>query len=181
MQIDGWRWDDGPIRVGDAWPEREGVHHLTCQEVRVPDAWNLEETFLHLKVGGESLLSLEYEGETERFGLNPHHERFPLLAKYFSVHAESVAYFEFGVPNPDPRLEVARLEWQDSAVDSLVRLLEVTLETAACLPNHEVAPLLVRAAERALLTLVAIALQYTSLYTARTLGNLGTLAHLEYA
>ena len=45
VEIDGWRWDDGPLQVGDAWPEREGVRHLTCQEVRVPDSWTLDETF----------------------------------------------------------------------------------------------------------------------------------------
>ena len=123
-------------------------------------------------MGGESLLNLEYQGETERFGLNPHHERFPLLAKHFSVHTESVARFEFGVPNPDPRLEVARLEWRDSAVDSLVRLLEVTLETAECLSDHEVAPLLILAAERAVQSVNLPS--RTSLYTARTLGKLDT-------
>ena len=95
MQIEGWRWDGQPLRMGEAWPEREGVHHLACKEVRVPGEWNLDESFLHLNVGGESLLSLEYEGETERFGLNPHHEHFPLLERHFSIHTESVARFEF--------------------------------------------------------------------------------------
>ena len=172
VRIEGWKWDGQPLQIGDAWPEREGVHHLTCEEVRVPNDWNLDESFLHLNVGGESLLGLEYGGETERFGLNAHHEYFPLLERTFSVHTESVARFEFGVPNPDPRLEVARLEWRDSAVDSLVRLLSLTLETAGCVPNHEVAPLLIKAAERAV-QLVELP-SHTPLYTARTLGKFDT-------
>ncbi len=176
VQLGGWHWDGQPLRMGDAWHEREGVHYLTCKEVRVPDEWSLDESFLHLNVGGESLLSIEYEGETERFGLNPHHEHFPLLGRNFSIHTESVARFEFGVPNPDPRLEVARLEWRDSGVASLVRLLSVTLETAECLaknqPVHEVAPLLIKAAERAIRS-VALP-SHTPLYTARTLGEFDT-------
>ena len=80
------------------------------------------------------------------------------------------------MPNPDPRLEVARLEWRDSAVDSLVRLLSVTLETAECLTNnqpvHEVAPLLVKAAERAVQSVELPS--HTPLHTARTLGEFDT-------
>ena len=71
---------------------------------------------------------------------------------------------------------MARLEWRDSAVDSLVRLLSLTLETAEYLaknqPDHEVAPLLIKAAERAVQS-VALP-SHTPLYTARTLGKFDT-------
>ena len=101
-QVEGWHWDGQPLQIGEAWPEREGVHHLTCKEVFVPDDWNLDESFLHLNVGGESLLSLEYEGEAERFGLNPHHEHFPLLEHNFSIHTESVAPLRVRRAEPRP-------------------------------------------------------------------------------
>ena len=101
-----WAFDGQPLSAQQAWPERTGLHLLTHPEVTVPEGWNLEDSYLDLNVGGESLLTLRYpEGRTERFGVNPHHEQFPLLGRTFSVELGSVARFEFGVPNYAPRLE----------------------------------------------------------------------------
>ena len=97
--LNHWRFDGEPLPLGQPWPARRGVHRLEHPGVQVPKEWPLEDTYLDLNVGGESLLTLRYSEEEERFGVNPHHEWFPLKERTFSVELESVARFEFGVPN----------------------------------------------------------------------------------
>ena len=168
-----WEGGEGALRVGDPWPTLEGVVHFSYPQVSVPPEWPLEETYFDLNVGGESLLTLRYEGEEERFGVTPHHERFPLLARAFSIHTESVARFEFGVPNPQPRLERARLVLIDEPLESLHRLLTLVFETGQSLPDHEVVPPLLEAAERTLMRLEWPS--RTDDYVARTVNRMGTL------
>ena len=89
LDIDGWRFEGEPIALGAPWPRREGVARLEASAA-VPEGWPLEETRLTLNVGGESLLTLTYEGgETVSFGLDPNHEEFALA----------------GAPVRDPRRE----------------------------------------------------------------------------
>ena len=167
-----WTFDGQPLSSQQAWPERTGVHLLTHLEVTVPEGWRLESSYLDLNVGGESLLTLHYpEGRTERFGVNPHHEQFPLLGRTFSVELGSVARFEFGVPNYAPRLERTRLIYMDTALERLHRLLSLLHETAVNVGEHEVTPFLLGLAERALQRLRWPS--YTDTYLARTVDQLG--------
>ena len=168
-----WEGGEGALRVGDPWPTLEGVVHFSYPQVNVPPDWPLEETYLDLNVGGESLLTLCYDEEEERFGVTPHHERFPLLARAFSVYTKSVARFEFGVPNPQPRLTKARLVLIDESLESLHRLLTLVFETAKSLPDHEVTPPLLEVAERTLTRLEWPS--RTDDYVARTVNRMGTL------
>ena len=60
-EIGDWRCDGEPIALGAPWPSSDGVLRFAA-EASVPDDWPLEETRLSLDLGGESLLTLEYEG-----------------------------------------------------------------------------------------------------------------------
>jgi alpha-mannosidase len=114
----------------------------------------MEETFLELDVGGESLLRIGYERDShEHFGVDVNHRRFPLRQRRFSVEADAAARFPFGTPNRDPRLSVARLVWLDPAVARLHRRLRMVIEAARALESEDVVPQLLRSAERALIAL----------------------------
>jgi alpha-mannosidase len=79
--IEEWRCDGRPLSLGDPWPHREGVLTFTA-EAEVSAAWPLDETRLHLDVGGESLLTLhEDSAGSTRFGLDVNHHEFPLRAR----------------------------------------------------------------------------------------------------
>jgi alpha-mannosidase len=151
LPIRDWRFDDAPLRLGQPWPDRSGVHHLSHPEIVIPASWPLEETILELDLGGESLLRVDYpDGANECFGVDPSHTRLPLRDRRFSLAAEAVARLPFGTPSPDARLSVARLVWLESAVERLYRLLRMVLEAARALEAHEVVTPLVACAERAL-------------------------------
>lgn len=147
--IEVWRLDGEPISLRGFWPSVEGLHRFEA-EVTVPDGWPIEETELHLDLGGESLLALEPDGggETLRFGLDPFHQRFPVPAGRFRIRSESVARLPFGEPVREPRLEAASIAWIDRPVHELALLLRQVTETARMLDAHEAAEPLVRAAER---------------------------------
>ena len=150
LDLERWSCGGAPLALGDAWPSRAGVQRLSHPEVAVPEAWPLDETELELDIGGEALLTLHYPTAHERFGLDPYHQRFPLAEGRFRLEAEAVARLPFGVPHPDPRLQRARLVWDDTALTDLLRLLELVLEAAQALADHEVVALLLERAERAL-------------------------------
>jgi alpha-mannosidase len=108
--LDSWRFDGDPLSVGQPWPNVDGLHEISHPEIEVPDSWPVEETLLELDVGGESLLRIEYGGDSyELFGVDVNHSRFPLRERRCSLGVEAVARFPFGTPNRDPRLSVARL------------------------------------------------------------------------
>ena len=150
LDLTQWSFNGLPLALGAPWPERDGVQQLAHPEVAIPATWPLTETRLELDVGGESLLTVTYSRNQERFGLDPYHQRFPLQADSFSLKIEMVARLPFGVPHPDPRLRVARAVWLDPVLDGYCRLLGLALETAHRLAEQEVAPALLRAAERSL-------------------------------
>ena len=62
LPIGGWSFDARPIGLGQAWPERLGVHELISGPFEVPADWPLDEARLALDVGGESLLTIAYDG-----------------------------------------------------------------------------------------------------------------------
>ena len=151
VPLDGWSFDSAPLAAGAPWPTRDGLATLAHGEVEVPAAWPLEEARLDVDLGGEGLLRIAYaDGESEAFGLDPNHQRFPLRGRRFSVGAECVARLPFGVPNRAARLARARLVRLDPGLAELTLLLTQVAETAEVLGGHEVVPPLLDAAEDAL-------------------------------
>ncbi len=151
IDLEDWSCEGQPLPLGGAWPRRDGLVTLEHPAVRVPDDWPIDPTRLDLDVGGEGLLCILYAGgEVESLGLDPYHTRFRFHEREFSLQVEAVARFPFGVPNHDPRLQRARLVVLESGVDRLVRKLQLIVETARRLAQHEVAVPLIAAAERAL-------------------------------
>ncbi len=150
LDIANWSADGAAIAVGDAWPRRDGVIRFSASAV-APSHWPISEARLAIDLGGESLLSLTYEdGETERFGVDPNHQEFPLKRPRFSIAAESVARLPFGEPVRRPQLNRACLIRLDEPVDRLRLLLAQIGETIESLIDHDVAPHLLDAAEQAL-------------------------------
>ena len=147
--ISDWRFGDEAIVLGAPWPRVEGAFLFRAQP-RAPSDWPLEATRLSLNLGGESLLTLRYANETERFGLDPYHEEFPLLDRAVSIEAESVARLPFGQPVRAPRLERAEFIHVDLEVERLHLLLTQVGEAAEALGEDECTPHLLEAAEAAL-------------------------------
>lgn len=151
-QIDlrDWTFEGSPLQLGSRWPRRDGVVHLDHPLVTIPSHWNLEDSRLELFPGGEGRLTVRYGSEEyDVFGLDPYHHRAPLREASFSLDIEAVARFPFGVPNPEPRLEIARLVLIDPVVERMIRLLGLTAETASALRDHEAVVALIEAAEAA--------------------------------
>jgi alpha-mannosidase len=152
--LGAWRFDGEPIEMRQPWPALDGLHVISHPEIEIPGSWSLEETFLDLDMGGESLLHIGYPDDSyEVFGVDVNHSRFPLRQRRFSLDVAAVARFPFGTPNRDPRLSVARLIWLDPAVDGLHRRLRMVIEAARALESDDVVQPLLRSAERALAAL----------------------------
>jgi alpha-mannosidase len=153
--LSDWRFDGTPIALGEQWPVLDGVHTFAHAEIEVPADWPVEEAFVELDLGGESLLLLRYaDGAVERFGHDVNHRRFPLRGPRFAIESESVARFPFGNPNRDARLSMARIVRIDPPVEQLYRRLRMVIEGARVLEAHDAVPELVQSAERALGRLV---------------------------
>jgi alpha-mannosidase len=150
-----WRFDGAPIALGNAWPSLDGVHVFAHPETELPPDWPLDDAFVELDLGGESLLLLRYpNGDDERFGHDVNHRRFPLRGRRFAIESESVARFPFGNPNRDARLSAARLVWSDAPVEQLYRRLRMVIEAARVLDDDDIVAELVGSAERSLGRLV---------------------------
>ncbi len=153
IEVDGWTFDGEPIAVGAPWPRRESVAHLAAS-AEVPSHWPLPESRLTLNVGGESLLTMTYEGgEAVSWGLDPNHEEFPLERRRFRIETESAPRLPFGHPVPKPHLVRAALLWLDPPVCRLERRLKLIAETIEALNAHEASAHLLDAAEEALRSL----------------------------
>lgn len=150
VAIEGWTLDGVDIARGAAWPNREGVRRFAARAT-APEGWPLAETRLRLDLGGESLVTLSYEGgECESFGLDPYHREFPLLGRAFAIEAESVARAPFGQPVAAPSLALAEFAWIDGDVEALHALLTQIVEAVSTLGAHEAVPHLLDAGETAL-------------------------------
>jgi len=150
--IGGWSFDGAPIALGDAWPDRMGVHKIDGGPFEVPAEWPLEETRLSLDVGGESLLEIFYDGVPRlTLGLDVNHNEFPMDGRTGRLAVESVARNPFGQAVPDPRLRRAELRRLEPAVVDLCRTVGLSIDLAAALGDgHELSPLLLELAEDAL-------------------------------
>jgi alpha-mannosidase len=115
-----WTFDGAPLRLGERWPDRHGVH--TLAHPRVDGGWDR----LELDLGGEGLVRID----GRQLGLDAEHRTFPLHGEPFSVAVEIVARLPFGEPNREPRLARARAVAVDGAVERLVRRLRLVAEAA---------------------------------------------------
>jgi len=150
VAVDGWSCDGAAICVGAAWPQLDGIRRFNAT-ASAPAEWPLAETRLRLDIGGESFVTLSYDGgESENFGLDPYHDELPLLGRAFGVEIESVARAPFGQPARAPTLARAELAWVDFDVEALHRLLTQIVEAAATLGADEAVPHLLEAGEAAL-------------------------------
>jgi alpha-mannosidase len=152
VPVTGWMLDGAPIAVGNAWPDRKGVHRFAA-EAEVPAHWPLDETRLALDLGGESLVTLREaggDGGPVSSGVDPYHREFPVRHRRIAIGAEATAREPFGVPVRAPKLGYAALLWIDLPVHRLHLLLKQIAETCAVLADHEVLPHLIGAAENAL-------------------------------
>ncbi len=149
VNVTGWMLDGQPIAIGGAWPDRKGVHKLAAT-AEVPEHWPLEETFLTLDLGGESLVTLSYPNrDSVSFGVDPYHREFPVRHRQIALSAETTAREPFGVPVRSPHLNRAVLQWIDMPLHRFHLLLRQVHEAATALGDHEVVPLLLTAAEGA--------------------------------
>ncbi|MEM6431000.1 MAG: glycoside hydrolase family 38 C-terminal domain-containing protein [Deinococcota bacterium] len=153
--------------------EDDQLWHLAHPAVSVPQHWSVAETRLELDLGGESLLFIDYlqdatpqdltltnqdvtptearaTSHTVPLGHDPHHRRYVLSGRHFALRAQSVARWQFGVPNRTPHLAQARLVRWEQELEHFHRLLVLVAETVHELAEHEVAPYLLDAAEQAL-------------------------------
>jgi alpha-mannosidase len=150
INLDEWTFDGMALQLGAAWPRHDGIVHLEHPTVTIPPTWNLEDSRLEVSPGGEGRMTIRYgSGAYEAFGLDPYHRRVPLREPSFGIEIQAVARFPFGVPNHAPRLEFARLALVDPAVERLVRMLRLIIESANTLAGHEAVIPLIEAAEEA--------------------------------
>ena len=151
VAIENWTFDGAPIAHGEPWPVIPGVHVFESAQFDLPAAWPLEESRLHLDVGGESLLRIRYKsGRETTLGLDLNHTRFRLDERAARALIEAVAKGPFGTNAPDPRLRKAELIRSEEGVVALVRLLSLIADAAQHLEHHEVAPLLLELGENAI-------------------------------
>lgn len=147
---DGWTLDGAPIRPGDAWPDRHGVHTFANPRIQVPAAWPLERARLALHLGGEGLVRLRFEnGEDEGFGHDPNHRRHPLLGRNAELSAEVTARLPFGQPVRHPAFQYAALVLEEPDLPRLLTLLDAVADACTEL-EAEVADPLLTAVEGAL-------------------------------
>lgn len=148
IHLDEWTFEGMPLQLGAGWPRRDGIIHLDHPPITVPLDWKLDDSRLAISPGGEGRMTIRYgSGSYDVFGLDPHHRKIPIQEPSFALEIEAVARFPFGVPNRAPRLETARLVLDDPAVERLVRLLTLIIESASVLDGHEAVIPLIEAAE----------------------------------
>ena len=150
--LNGWICDGAFLALGAPWPSVDGLRRFAAK-AQAPADWPLEATRLALDLGGESLVTLNYGGDEERFGLDPYHQEFSLRGRAFAIEAESVARAPFGQPVRAPALARAEFVWIEAPVESLLLLLTQIVEAAATLVGDEVVPHLIEAGEAALRSL----------------------------
>ncbi|WP_137149999.1 glycoside hydrolase family 38 C-terminal domain-containing protein [Devosia sp. FKR38] len=141
---------EGEVRsivVGDAWSNRFGIHSFRSGLLTVAGRANAE---LRLDFGGEALVRLFAEDGTQldAFGANPQHKRFaPLPQVPFVIVAEVAARSLFGIPNRDPRLEIAEIVSVEPQIRALRRRIETICSTAQTVKDAELARSLCDVAE----------------------------------
>jgi alpha-mannosidase len=151
LAIGGWTFDGKAIAAGDPWPAERGVHAFASGRFEAPAAWPLEQSRLSLDVGGESLITIDYEGvRALTLGLDLNHNELPLDARSGRLSIEAVAKSPFGQAVPDPRFRRAELRLLEAGLDDFTATLGHAIGLAAALGEHELSPLLIELAEDAM-------------------------------
>ena len=127
------------VKVGDAWSNRIGIHSF---QSGLLDTSGRPDAELRLNFGGEAMVRLLAEDgrQLDAFGANPCHRRFaPLPNEPFRIHAEVAARSLFGIPNRDPKLEMAELVSVQTEIRALHRRVEAIANTALTVKDEELA------------------------------------------
>ncbi len=149
--IGAWSFDGVTIATGDRWPNDRGVHSFKGGPFAVPADWPLDAARLSLDVGGESLLTIAYDGAAPlTLGLDLNHNEFPLDGRKGHLTIEAVAKSPFGQAVPDPRFRRAELRLIEIELDHFTAALGPVIGLAAALGEHELSPLLLELAEDAM-------------------------------
>lgn len=140
-----------PCTLGDVWPLIETPVQLRAT-AEIPAAWSGLPVELELSLGGEGLVRLSTGYQA---GLNPFHHRFPVMemangGERIDIEAEIVPKGIMGSHIHRPSLERAMIVVPHREVRALERDLTMLREACIQLADHEVAPLLLDAAESAL-------------------------------
>ncbi len=137
--LDRWTFDGKPLRLGEAWPSREGTHVFAHPSVELPKSWPVEHTRARLDLGGEGLLAIKSgRGAETKYGLDPYHTSFPVSGRTFSISADCVARLPFGVPSRDARLKRAEIAWIESDLADFILLVTQIAELAQILGGYAI-------------------------------------------
>ncbi len=139
------------LTIGNGWENRFGIHKFRSSDfITLPDEDGVE---LRLDFGGETLVHLAAEDSTiiEKFAANPCHKRFDVPKGIpFQIKAESAARSLFGIPNRDPKLNVAEVYAFYPEIRALRRRLTLMRETAQTVQDKALARSLFEVAEVAI-------------------------------
>lgn len=149
--VGGWTFDGEPIALGDAWPDKVGVHRFVGGPFEVPADWPLADARLALDVGGEALLAIIGEAADRRtLGLDANHNEFILDGRGGRLEVEAVARSAFGQFVAEPRLKRAEVRRLEGGLEAFARTVGLAVDLAAAIGTHEAAPLLIELAENAM-------------------------------
>jgi alpha-mannosidase len=138
------------FRLGDFWPAVE-TPVLLLATAEIPNSWAGSLVELELSVGGEGLVRLSTGYQA---GLNPFHHRFPVIeqargGESIGIEIEAVPKGLMGSDLPEPRILRAMLAIPSREIRALERDLTMIYDAAFVLTDHEAAPRLLDAAEKA--------------------------------
>ena len=139
VTLSDWTLEGAPVAAGHAWQDTGTPLAFGHPRVEIPAHWVLEETRVHLWLGGEGLVRLIGD-RTDSFGLNPWHMRLLPRERSFRIEADCVARLPQGVPNPKAALGMTELVWIEKDLDDLIRLFRQVCEMLRFLGGHEVEP-----------------------------------------
>ena len=139
LALTDWTLSGQPAAKGQRWQDQGTPLGFAHPLVTLPDHWPLDETRLHLWLGGEGLVRL-IGTKTHSFGLNPPHKDFLPRERAFRIEADCVARLPQGVPNPDAAIGRTDLIWLEADLDDLIRLYRQVIEMVRALGGHEVEP-----------------------------------------
>ena len=135
--LNRWTLQGQPIAAGHRWQDNGEPLPFAHPMVELPAHWPLEDTRLHLWLGGEGLVRLE-GATTTTHGLNPPHMDFRPTERAFAIKADCVARLEQGVPNRDAALGRTELVWLETDLDDFIRMQRQVIELVRTLGGHEV-------------------------------------------
>ncbi len=87
--LNRWTLQGQPIAAGHRWQDNGDPLPFDHPSVEVPAHWPLQDTRLHLWLGGEGLVRLKGKTTTTH-GLNPPHMDFRVTDRVFSIEADCV-------------------------------------------------------------------------------------------